>query len=312
MKPRVEQRLLEGDTNVRERDWSRLVDQLRKGRCLPFVGAGACDGVLPAARDLAEHWAKECEYPFPDRDNLSRVIQYDVVTESDPVTVKERVIAHLQSRLHNHLPDFTDPVQPHALLASLPIPLYVTTNYDDLLQTALEKAGKRPSTAICQWAREGNAWGTWRRTEELNPHSDTPVVFHLHGAWTHPDSLVLSEEDYLEFLVNLVADHGADDQRMIPKPVLEAFATRPLLFIGYSLQDWTFRVLFHGLKSTISPPRRRRHLSIQLQVENGDEGERQRAEDYLKKQLDKWDITIFWGTAETFCAELHERLRGTR
>ena len=167
MKPRVEQRLLEGDTNVRERDWSRLVDQLRKGRCLPFVGAGACDGVLPAARDLAEHWAKECEYPFPDRDNLSRVIQYDVVTESDPVTVKERVIAHLQSRLHNHLPDFTDPVQPHALLASLPIPL----SHNQLRRPATNCAreGRQaPIDGHLSMGAGSNAWGTWRRTEELN------------------------------------------------------------------------------------------------------------------------------------------------
>lgn len=275
---------------------------------MPFIGAGACYGVLPSARELAEHWADRCGYPFPDRDNLARVIQYDAVTEGDAVTVKERVVEYLQSQLHNRLPDFTDWAQPHVFLASQPIPLYVTTNYDDILQIALQKAGRRPATAICHWAREGISWGAGRRLDDLSPHPDTPVVFHLHGAGTDPNSLVLSEEDYLEFLINLAADKGADDQQIIPKPVLEALATRPMLFIGYSLQDWTFRVLFQGLKRTIARSRSRRHVSIQLRIDNEDATAKARAEDYLKKQLDDWDITIYWGTAEEFCTELYDWL----
>jgi hypothetical protein len=308
MKPRAELRLLERDTNVRERDWERLVDQLRRGHCLPFIGAGACYGVLPTARELARYWADRCEYPFPDRDNLARVIQYDTVNEEDVVTVKERVFAYLQDQLHNRLPDFTASTQPHALLARQPIPLYITTNYDDILQVALQRAGRRPVTAICRWAREGVGRSAGRPMDDLSPRPDTPVVFHLHGAGTDPKSLVLTEEDYLEFLVNLVIDKGADDQNIIPNPVLEALATRPMLFIGYSLQDWTFQVLFHGLKRTIGRSQRRRHLSVQLRIDNADATAKARAEDYLKKQLDDWDITVYWGTAEQFCTELADRL----
>lgn len=304
----MEQGLPERETNVRERDWERLVDQLRHGHCVPFLGAGACDGVLPSARELARYWADQCEYPFADRDNLARVIQYDAVTEEDAVTVKERVAHYLQSRLHNRLPDFTAPAQPHALLAAQPIPLYITTNYDDILQTALRRAGRRPRTAVCRWARDGAPRRAGARSDDLDPHPDTPVVFHLHGEATDPNSLVLSEEDYLEFLINLAIDKAADDRIMIPTPVVDALANRPMLFIGYSLQDWTFRVLFHGLRRTLAPSRKRRHMSIQLRVDHPDAEAKNRAETYLRKQLDDWDITIYWGTAEEFCTELHDRL----
>jgi hypothetical protein len=309
-RPRPERRLPEQEEDARERDLARLVEQLRQGRCLPFIGAGACSGILPSARDLAQHWAQRCEYPFPDRDNLARVIQYDVVTEGDAVTVKERVVDYLRERLHNRLPDFGDRSRPHAFLAALPIPLYITTNYDNVLELALDAAERPPTTAICHWAREGNGWGVGKPIERLDPRSEKPVVFHLHGAATRAASLVLSEEDYLEFLINLADDKGADDQRIIPKPIAEALADRPMLFIGYSLEDWTFRVLFQGLKRTIAPTVNRRHLSIQLRIENNDARTRRRAEEYLKKQLDKWNITIYWGTAEEFCTELGDRLWG--
>ena len=85
-----------------------------------------------------------------------------------------------------------------------------------------------------------------------------------------------------------------------------------MLFIGYSLQDWTFRVLFHGLKRTIARPRTRRHLSIQLRIDEQDAEKKDRAEEYLRRQLDDWDITVYWGTAAEFCTELHDRLGAAR
>ena len=36
-------------------------------------------------------------------------------------------------------PDFRAPSEPHAVLADLPLPIYMTTNYDDFMVKALGK-----------------------------------------------------------------------------------------------------------------------------------------------------------------------------
>jgi hypothetical protein len=54
-------------------------DQVGCGECTPFVGAGACAGVLPLAKQLAEDLITEDELethrqcPLPDRTDLARV-----------------------------------------------------------------------------------------------------------------------------------------------------------------------------------------------------------------------------------------------
>jgi hypothetical protein len=165
--------------------------------------------------------------------------------------------------------------------------------------------------AVCPWALEDHPEA--RHGDEpfdLIGDAVRPLVYHLHGSWERPRSLVLTQRDYLEFLANVVAAKGNDDDhRMIPPQILTALATRPLLFIGYSLQDWTFLVLFHGLLRNIPLINRRRHVSVQLPppVNDGPDA-RTLAMRFLTHHLDGWNISIYWGTAAQFCAEIRTRM----
>src|SRR5207244_655432 len=47
-----------------------------------------------------------------------------------------------------------DPAELHRVLASLPCPIYITTNVDNLLANALKDAGKDPQVEICRWNEE--------------------------------------------------------------------------------------------------------------------------------------------------------------
>lgn len=289
-----------------EADWTRLVRQLRDGHCTPFLGAGACAGTLPVGGDLSEQWADEYAYPFGDRRELPRVMQWAATTMADTVFIREQVTGALAGI---GPPDFSDPAEPHRLLASLPLPLYLTTNYDDFMLRALERAGKRPRRAICPWYL-----GSRSDPEvfEVEPAERTaqPVVYHLHGSFDDPKSLVLTEDDYLEFLIGLAMDRAAARQQVIPAYVLEALSTKPLLFIGYSLRDWTFQVLFRGVLRAISPVQHRRHVSVQLAPLPASvaSAERTRTQDYLARHLNNLNVSVYWGTAHEFCRELRRRL----
>jgi hypothetical protein len=292
---------------VRETDWVRLVRQLRDGNCTPFLGAGACYRTLPTGRQLSRIWSTEYKYPFGDGD-LARVAQYAAHSVGDPVTLKEE-LARMFAGCGQ--PDFTDPAEPHRLLASLPLPVFLTTNYDDFMVTALRRAGKDPQAAICPWydARAAGTPPADRIGIDYVPGPARPLVYHLHGSIHRPESLVLTEADYLEFLVT-VAQRGPADTTVLPPVVNEALSSKALLFIGYSLQDWTFKVLFHGLHRKIATVARRRHISVQLVDVPQDQASdgHHRAREYLTRLFDEWNITVFWGSAQDFCAELSRRL----
>ena len=38
---------------------------------------------------------------------------------------------------------------------------------------------------------------------DYKPSQDKPLVYHLHGELNNPQSMVLTETDYLDFLINL-------------------------------------------------------------------------------------------------------------
>jgi hypothetical protein len=292
---------------VEEKDWARLIAQLSQGDCTPFLGAGAC-ATLPSGAVLSSEWAERYSYPFVDSEDLARVMQYAAIAEGDTVFLKEKICTYFSSVA---APDFSDPAEPHALLANFPIKVFITTNYDNFLVRALRLRGKKPNAEICSWfAGAKNNRDFFASEAGLVPDPKEPLIYHLHGSIGTPKSLVLTENDYLEFLVKISTSRYDEDRQIIPTTILSALTDNPLLFIGYSLRDWSFRVLFHSLLSSIIGINRRRHVSVQLLPSlkySGKEAEA-RARSYLTRYLEDWRISIFWGTATEFCGELRQRI----
>ncbi|MFE0147922.1 SIR2 family protein [Nonomuraea sp. NPDC059007] len=292
---------------MKDSDWARLIDQLRTGDCTPFIGAGASGGSMPSSRELSREWADRFGYPFTDDCDLARVTQYvrSVLGDSG--------LKHELSRRLTALdpPDFTAPGEIHSSIAGFPIPVFLTTNYDDFLVRALRGSGKEPSSAIFPW-HEGVPYdrNLFERGAGIRPDADRPMVYHLHGSVSLPSSIVLTEDDYIDFLVHLTAARAQGNRHVIPPIILDAVANRPLLFLGYTLQEWTFRVLFHGLIRRYPAIRRRRHVSVQLTPENENvkPGAALRAMEYLDRYFDGWEVSVYWGTPRQFCEELDERM----
>ncbi len=208
-------------------------------------------------------------------------------------------------------PDFTERYQVHKVLASCDLPLYVTTNYDDFMFQCLEQTpGRAPRREISPWyvtdPRDRPASSLSDR--QYQPSEREPLVFHLHGHYTVPRSLVLTEDDNIEYLVREAADARRRDLQVLPDYVRGRLRDTSLLFLGYGLQDWTFHVLFRRLLS--GSPQRRNHISVQL---NPGSSTPVQACKYLEKYLSSQRIWIFWGTTEEFMKKLVRGLnRGAR
>jgi len=121
-------------------------------------------------------------------------------------------------------------------LAALPFSLIVTTGQDSMLEQALKAAGKTPIT------HRYHLRGDKRENPEfvLPGTPASPVVFHLFGSAEEPSSLVLSENDVLDFLIRVVSERPP-----LPNSLLRVLKRvgQSFLFVGFGIKHWDLRIL---------------------------------------------------------------------
>jgi hypothetical protein len=163
---------------------------------------------------------------------------------------------------------------------------------------ALRDRNRDPRQEICKWNGSypvQNDDAPMGSDSKLQPTAANPMVFHLHGRFGVPESLVLTEDDYLDFLVAL-SDRPSS---LLPHQVRGALSSTSLIFIGYSLADWDFRVLHRGLVVRSDPSLRRISVTVQLH-------QTKEAEEYLDKYFKRMEVSVYWGDAKSFAEDLRE------
>jgi hypothetical protein len=194
---------------------------------------------------------------------------------------------------------------PYHILASLPFTVYLNANPDNLLEEALIAHGRKPVVEYSRWnpALSQPFFSSGSLTD-YTPSEETPLIFHMFGNFRTENSLVLSEDDYFEYLVN-VNSFG------LPVVVQDLLNAHTLLFLGFRLSDWSFRVLFHSLldenRKNARQYRLKDNKSIAVQLQPSDRITRpELVRSFLEKYLPP-EFKIYWGPAELFLTELWEK-----
>ena len=333
------------DHGLDDRDWNLLLKRITEKKCTPIVGSGACTGgppvgvseekwgfKYPIGADLAREWATEFDYPLEDSGRIERVAQY-IGVEEDPRSPKDRIAKLLEKASP---PDFEIENEPHRVLASLGLPVYLTSNFDDYLLRALRRAEKDVRVSLCRWNKhiprdapafdpdpaqrdhipfctvtEGEEPGALTYTPATDPiykpSAPNPLVYYFHGHLAWPASLVVSEDDYFEFLLNL---SKASPPLIMPR-VQQVFGDCSLLFLGYKLTDWDFLMLFRLLADSLKSGGYK-HIAVQLAptemaAQAPDVKKAEKAARYLGGYFGARNIKVFWGTCQQFIAELKRR-----
>lgn len=289
-----------GTSTVRtmtDADWTTLIGKIKRGACTPFLGAGVYWDRYSIRSQIALKWADKYHYPLSDSSDLASVAQF-LFAKFDPDTVQNMFINELKLL---DAPNFADASDPYTILASLPLPIYITTNYDDFMTTALKRKWREPKTEVCKWKKSLDDEESYL-LDGHTPNVANPSVFHLHGRVENPDSLVLSEDDYFQFLINV-----SRELVRIPHQIQKAMS-KSLLLVGFRLIDWDFRVLFHLLASCISLDPRIAHVAVQISPvdEEDNQDVTEKVQDYFDRYFRSRQLNICISSLKTqdFAAQL--------
>ena len=193
-----------------------FLEDLVKGECLPIIGSGFSlnanipNGMgLPMWNDLGKLFA---EY----------LVDYNYTTALEAISAygheysRNSLISKLSEFLHTN--DIS-PGDAHKAFAALPFKMVCTTNFDFLLERSYSNC--KPIIDESQLS--------------ISTEETTTVLLKIHGDLNHPKQLVVTEEDYDLFLER--------------NPLLATYLSYLLivktpLFIGYSIDDPDFRLIF--------------------------------------------------------------------
>lgn len=143
------------------------------------------------------------------------------------------------------------PTENHKLLARLPISTFWTTNYDKLIEKALENNMKIPYVKT--------------KDEHLRGvnHNFDAIVYKLHGDVDQPEDAVITRSDYEEFGYN---------KRKLFREVLEGdLLTKTFLFLGFSFEDPNFNYVIGRLRVLLDDKNTRKHYCIMRRVQSSDD-----------------------------------------
>jgi hypothetical protein len=197
-----------------------LLEDIRRGECVPVIGAGfSMNAILPQGcrmplwNDLGIEIAGKMNITYSG--DAKRMLSQYCHTCS-----KFEMIRSLRDSLHIRT---ARPGSAHLEFAKLPFVQVLTTNLDFLLERAYDNCG-RPYLPIVD--------------EDLLPFRpvDNEVrLIKMHGDLHHPNSLVITEEDYSKFQIR---------RERIFQEIIHLMVNHSLLFIGYSIDDPDFQQIW--------------------------------------------------------------------
>ncbi len=187
---------------------THFVKELEENNAAIFAGAG-----LSTSAGYV-NW-KELVKPLAE--NLS----LDIEKENDLVGIAQYYLnGNGRQRISQHLLDniatCREPTENHCIMARLPILTYWTTNYDKLLEQAFEKAKKIPDVKY-----------TINHLSLTKSKRDV-IIYKMHGDIDHPDSAVLTKDDYEKY---------ANERAPYITALSGDLVSKTFLFLGFSFSD---------------------------------------------------------------------------
>jgi SIR2-like domain len=200
-----------------------------------FFGAGVSAAAgLPTWEQLVDELAEASGLDGELRKGLTRLPPQDSAALLARELGRERLEAYVEERFGPGCYSLA-----HALIADLPVQEFVTTNYDPLVEQVARDIGRDIRVLPFEEAVPGAPW-----------------LLKLHGDSAHPESVVLTREEYLQF---------GDGRAALAGVLHSLLLTRHVLFVGTSMLDDDLIRIAHQVRSAVQvqgPSSRRRNGTV--------------------------------------------------
>lgn len=204
-----------------------LIDDIASGKCLPFIGAGfSKNAKLPDNAKMPD-WPGLTSILADASGVSTKVDGPQVASAYEKSFGRVQLIEAIRKALYT---DVIEPGRSHQQFSQLPFDTIYTTNFDLLLEESYSLI-KRPYRSIVG--------------ELQMPFYGGPLttnIVKMHGDFRHEEYIIVTNEDYDQFLSNYP---------VISTHLSAMLITRTALFIGYSLSDPDFKHIREVVRSRL-------------------------------------------------------------
>lgn len=307
-------------------EWKSICRFVRSGEVVPLIGPDLAEHVYGTVRSLANDLAMANGYPLSpaDQSDLARVTQY-IATKTSIKDARGQIRASLLKNLvqragergisidHNATPleivgaaadrASKDEQDPLSILANLRAKIFVIAASDPLFEMVLARTGKAPQPCVPEWRDER------RNATSANPGEpsvEKPLLYYIYGKTQFEETWLLTEDDFFDYTIRV------SEFNLMPPRISEALTGASLLFLGFPLHDWKFRILLRMILSKRGNANldQYNHVGVQVNPEENSFADAVRAMRYLELYFRKTkNISIYWGSAADFLGELRKQMQ---
>jgi len=226
------------DLKWTDEDWETLNYAIQRKNCILMLGPGAAIDVVKKqprllTEILAEQLAENINPETKKKINLSDLAQvsqyYCIQKGRHSLEVRVRTFFNEKSSLSSTL---------HRNLADIDFYFTITTTPDNMFYEALKNKGKEPIIDFYNFRGDIPVNVTMGTVEN-------PLLYYLYGTVEEPRSLLITENDLLDFLVALISRKPS-----LPDNIRSELQdeNKSFLFLGFGFRHWYLRILLHVLQ----------------------------------------------------------------
>lgn len=214
----------------------KLIKALSKPDTILFIGSGvSSDADLPNWGNLLTLFSEYCE-------NLNKGVELTAANDAinneryefaaglldDQITTTERV------EFFQSLEVFKNavPQKIHKLILSFGLDCYITTNYDTLIEDAINQEYPEKNIDIVLSS-------DIKKLAHIQTNSATNFVYKFHGDINNPESIVFTPQDYADLIHN---------NRAVKRTLESLMKSREVVMIGVGLNDRDVDLILEDLK----------------------------------------------------------------
>lgn len=232
------------------------------GAAAVFAGAGlsVASGYVNWS-DLMRDIASELGLDVDRETSLVAVAQYHLNERRNRTRINQKIIDEFSTghKLNEN----------HEILARLPLQTFWTTNYDRMIEMALEAEGKIVDVK--------HSIGHLKKTQR----GRQAIVYKMHGDVSDPDSAILTKDDYEGYF---------RDREPFVTALTGDLVSKTFLFVGFSFTDPNIDYVMSRIRVVLRSQPKQHHCILRRETRRSAEKQvsfeyRRRQQEYFVKDL---------------------------